>query len=605
MAVDRSIWRELAISPSTDEREIRRAYARRLKIVHPEDDPQGFQALRDAYEQALHRARHAAWQDLQSAVPEAGQDAEAAAEPDADLPQPADEDQPADRDETRLDAVATDDVLAGEIARDQADRTEHQRRCDALLAALNRPTVDEESILNALIDVFHSRALGALDTHQSTEHWLGQLAAQRSPAFAVLVEPTVAFFGWDRRPVGEHWSPGLGALQHREDLDTLKRLRSPGHPAHASFVALAKPMRFKDRVAARFSPDFRKQIGDLLARIDYETPYVLNYLNPDSIAWWREHLSRPRFGLSSLALVIIPVAVCALIAAVQNGAGRSTVPPLIMIAGGLIGGLLSVLAGHYFLILPRWRLSQSGRSSDFWISCGWAVATAGLVLVAALVPPGLSDATTGVLVVSVGLIGAALVWWAAIVLDNDGFKTRLQWLFTWPPVFLPLWIVAQSALLGRPMLWVSLWLLLLLFAMGAVHLARRASSTPQTRRTADIGLISLAATGAALALASDVLPSAPLAVAVLYLAAAGGILASAHQSLPMLRIRRWATPIGVVFLALVSFSGPETDVQTMGSTLFVWGGAWIGGLIALTTLGDRIGLFVKKKKKPRPRSLGA
>ena len=57
-----SVWRELAISPSTDEREIRRAYARRLKIVHPEDDPEGFQALRAAFEQALNHARHAAWE---------------------------------------------------------------------------------------------------------------------------------------------------------------------------------------------------------------------------------------------------------------------------------------------------------------------------------------------------------------------------------------------------------------------------------------------------------------------------------------------------------------------------------------------------------------
>ena len=48
-----TIWDELDAAPTADAREVRRAYARRLKQVHPEDDPEGFQRLRAAYEQAL------------------------------------------------------------------------------------------------------------------------------------------------------------------------------------------------------------------------------------------------------------------------------------------------------------------------------------------------------------------------------------------------------------------------------------------------------------------------------------------------------------------------------------------------------------------------
>jgi hypothetical protein len=48
-----SIWNELGIEPTTDGREIKRAYAARLKEVHPEDDAAGFQRLRRAYEDAL------------------------------------------------------------------------------------------------------------------------------------------------------------------------------------------------------------------------------------------------------------------------------------------------------------------------------------------------------------------------------------------------------------------------------------------------------------------------------------------------------------------------------------------------------------------------
>ena len=47
------IWNILKISKTTDRAEIRRAYRSRLREVHPEDDPEGFMELREAYEKAL------------------------------------------------------------------------------------------------------------------------------------------------------------------------------------------------------------------------------------------------------------------------------------------------------------------------------------------------------------------------------------------------------------------------------------------------------------------------------------------------------------------------------------------------------------------------
>ena len=63
------IWGILKIEPTKDTEALKKAYRKQLVTVHPEDDPEGFQALRAAYEEALR---------LSSLPDEAGKEEEAA-----------------------------------------------------------------------------------------------------------------------------------------------------------------------------------------------------------------------------------------------------------------------------------------------------------------------------------------------------------------------------------------------------------------------------------------------------------------------------------------------------------------------------------------------
>lgn len=53
-----NVWEILGIEPTDNQSTIKKAYAKKLKVYHPEDDPEGFQRLREAYDSALVYAKN-------------------------------------------------------------------------------------------------------------------------------------------------------------------------------------------------------------------------------------------------------------------------------------------------------------------------------------------------------------------------------------------------------------------------------------------------------------------------------------------------------------------------------------------------------------------
>ena len=78
----------LELAPDADERTVKRAYAKRLRITRPDDDPEAFQQLHEAYKSALEWAQYRVqWEEEEAAQHDPTQSqaplADAADEPDA------------------------------------------------------------------------------------------------------------------------------------------------------------------------------------------------------------------------------------------------------------------------------------------------------------------------------------------------------------------------------------------------------------------------------------------------------------------------------------------------------------------------------------------
>lgn len=225
----------LGLDTGADERAIRRAYARLLRQIDQEKDPEGFQALRQAYEAAL------VWHDRQ--VDGDGIDRDAAT-PDQDPgPEPEPEPGEAPPRQARVDpaARAHAQAQAQEVAR--ALLQEMQARLEA-----GWPR-DREEAAAWLQEVLGRAALVSLDARFFFE-WsvAGLLAEGWQPRKEFLFGPAIDCFGWreDRGRLaafgraGDIVATALGELeffdslpltQRRPQQELMRRLREDRRPS--------------------------------------------------------------------------------------------------------------------------------------------------------------------------------------------------------------------------------------------------------------------------------------------------------------------------------------------------------------------------------------
>lgn len=357
-------FEHLGIEPSDDEREIKRAYARRLRMVRPDDDPVGFQVLHEAYQYCLGYAQQLRWQAFEQAA-EQPQDDDAWARGEAGLRQHDDgphDDGPHDdgpHDRGRDGHAAADSAPAGpcEFEHARVEPATALQQPESLEADDAPPRLWPEFDFDAFMSELLQRA--AYQSSDGLRRWLQQSEplysldlklALRAPVSQVLaeierplpVETTQAifeFFSLDvvdphdawlhehalqahtRAESSQRFKRTLEALQSPrvKPVDRLltRELIGPWHRGRRLFVALV-PL-----LPTRLMHAFKALQG-----IDPEQ--AQSQLDPGNVAFWRAatdatRFSRPRLGIVAIRMFVYYALAATLMSALVHG--LSLYPP--------------------------------------------------------------------------------------------------------------------------------------------------------------------------------------------------------------------------------------------------------------------------------------
>ncbi|MBX3594974.1 J domain-containing protein [Sphingomonas sp.] len=384
----RAWWQVLGVARDADRTTIRRAYAKRLKVTNPEDDPQGFMALREAYEAALRWSDFAVVHDDDDDDDDDEEEARAApdgpdAVPDGDpvavtpvapqvIPHVA-QARPADPapasaadDPAMADATHSDVDWQPEAAAHDAERADLRALTDALEAGLRGPWfADADRLRFTLARMLDAPAMIELETRDRIEHWLAGLLADTIPRSDVLLVPAIEAFGWEAEGNRPHavWDilSRLDEWRLIGDFDRGEHRLSPAWRALTRGTGTRWPRRL-----TALRPGFQAKMRELLDLVDYQLPGLAHSIDASARDWWRAFVERPRFAFTD-AIVIFLCAWFAISAALSDA--PSGLRLAILTASVLVATGFPLVRLH--LIAPwRSRRQERGALPD-WRSHGW------------------------------------------------------------------------------------------------------------------------------------------------------------------------------------------------------------------------------------------
>jgi hypothetical protein len=382
------IWDVLEIPPGSDRDAIRRAYAKKLRATHPEDDPDGFKRLREAYEAALEQHDHAArWAEYEESGADEEEDEEGGADAAVGVA-PRDWSAQTLSAEPRdpAQAAAEPEIEAMLAARESELAALHAAMAD-LEAGLRGPWRPADAVLEERLDaILASPALAEIRVRSDIEPWLADLLAATIPHSDAVLLQSIQAFGWgndDQHLRGTGYAVSL-VLGRLDEWRIIEGLNHHSHAYHPAWRSLTRPPGawWSWRLDA-FRPGMIDGVETLLGEHGEVAPGLHHSFKAESVERWRRFLARPRLTLGMLALM--PLAFLALLWLGYVVAGTGVVGEAWMIAGGAAIGFATPAA--MLFTLGRWRQRwRAGYDHPRWQREGWLAAYALLAFATMAIP---------------------------------------------------------------------------------------------------------------------------------------------------------------------------------------------------------------------------
>lgn len=372
-----NIWAILGIPRDSDRAAIRRAYATKLRVTNPEDDPEGFKRLRAAYDAALRHLDYAAsWR-------EDDEDDEAASNAESDWSRPQPE---AVAEAPQEQAAPEEPEIVAALAAREGELAALRTAMANLETGLRGPWRPADGVLEDRLNaILRSPALGEIRIRTDVEPWLAALLAATIPHSDAVLLQAIQAFGWNGGDHRRGVDPAIAMVLDRlDEWRLIESLNHPGHVHHAAWRSLTRPPGpwWSWRIAA-FKPGMVGGV-EIFLGIRGHVARGLHYsYRKESVERWQRFLAKPRMTLGILALMPLVFLGLLWLGTILSGAG---IVSAVVVVGTSAVAFATPLAALTFL--SRWRQRFQERPvHKRWLTEGWFAAYTALAFATMALPP--------------------------------------------------------------------------------------------------------------------------------------------------------------------------------------------------------------------------